>query len=232
MDPSVAVKERAKEVLAGSGILQNPYLDSLARGSLPLEAFRRTQEQFYFAVDYYPRPMAALIARIPDPAVRLEVVRNLVEEHGEFDAKAFHRNTFRRFLESLGADTQELDARPVSPAVRAFNAVLAGACWVAEVEVGLGMLGIIELAFARISAAIGAAVVERGWLKPEALVHYSLHAELDIRHANDLFEAAGRCSGRDGRLVLAIEGLELGAYAFDRLYHDLHHMAGNPAVSG
>lgn len=170
--------------------------------------------------------MAALIARIPDPAARLEILRNLVEEHGEFDAKAFHRNTFRRFLESLGADTGDLDARPVSTTVRAFNAVLAGACWVGEVEVGLGTLGIIELAFAGISAAIGAAVMERGWVRQEALVHYSLHAELDIRHADDLFEAAERCSsGQEERRKLVVEGLELEVYAFDRLYRDLHEMA-------
>jgi pyrroloquinoline-quinone synthase len=216
------VKARAAEILEASGIRRNPYLESLRGGAQSLEAFRRTQEQFYFAVDYYPRPMAALLARIEDPEIRLDILRNLVEEHGEFDTSAFHRSTFRGFLESIGADAKNLDTRPVWPSVRAFNAVLAGACWCSEVEVGMGCLGIIELAFAEISAAIGGAVVSRGWVRREDLIHYSVHAELDIRHADDLFAAVDRLAGQSSRRARIVEGLELGIFAFDRLYRDLH----------
>src|SRR5438552_6048402 len=61
------VLKAADEVLKRIGILDNPYLQSLADGSMPLEAFRRSQEQFFFAVTFFPRPMAALVGRIPDP---------------------------------------------------------------------------------------------------------------------------------------------------------------------
>lgn len=59
MTPTIAqIDTRAREVLEEVGILGNPYLDALADGSMGLERFRRTQEQFFFAVTFFPRPMA------------------------------------------------------------------------------------------------------------------------------------------------------------------------------
>ena len=65
--------------------------------------------------------------------------------------------------------------------------MLTAACVLDELEVGVGCMGIIEHAFAGISARIGKAVIANGWIKPEALVHYKLHAEIDERHAEEFF---------------------------------------------
>jgi len=70
---------RADAVLERVNIRQNPYLNALTDGSMTLECFRRTQEQFFFAVTFFPRPMAALVGRISDPRQRLDILHNLVE---------------------------------------------------------------------------------------------------------------------------------------------------------
>ena len=63
------VTAKANAVLADVGLLHNPYFEALRRGTMSLEAFRRSQEQFFFAVTFFPRPMAALVGRIPtDPS--------------------------------------------------------------------------------------------------------------------------------------------------------------------
>ena len=100
--PRVTV--HADEVLTESGIRDNPYLRALEDGTMTLDCFRRTQEQFFFAVTFFPRPMAAMVGRIPDPRSRLDILHNLVEEHGEFHEELFHHNTFQRFLRTLGSD--------------------------------------------------------------------------------------------------------------------------------
>ena len=188
------------------------------------EHFRATQEQFFFAVTFFSRPMAALVGRIDDPQARIEILHNLVEEHGEFEVSAFHHNTFKRFLQSIGASPQNLDSLPVSPVLRGFNAVLTAACVLDELEVGVGCMGIIEHAFAGISARIGQAVVRRGWVADGALVHYKLHAQIDERHAEEFFSVIEpRWPDRSRRYYIE-QGLELGAYAFDRLYRDLHRL--------
>jgi pyrroloquinoline-quinone synthase len=216
------VTAKARDVLTEVGILKNPYLQALADGSMTLDSFRRTQSQFFFAVTFFPRPMAALVGRIPHPRLRLDILHNLVEEHGEFDESHFHHNTFQDFLRSIGGRPEELERMPVWPVLRAFNSVLTGVCVLDELEVGVCCMGIIEYAFADISALIGKAVVDRGWVRSEDLVHYKLHAEIDARHAEEFF-AVVEPGWDDSRKHYYIEqGLELGAYAFDRLYRDMY----------
>jgi pyrroloquinoline-quinone synthase len=211
----------AGRALEKVGILRNPYFKALKDGSMSLAAFRRSQEQFFFAVTFFPRPMAALVGRIPDPKARLDILHNLVEEHGEFDEHAFHHTTFQQFLRTIGSQPGRVDELPVAPALRAFNSVLTSACVLDELEVGVGCMGIVEYAFAAISALIGQTVVTRGWLKPEELVHYRLHAQIDERHAEEFFAIIEPLWADRARRYYIEQGLDLGAHIFDRLYREM-----------
>ena len=215
------VSAHAASLMARVGILNNPYLQALADGTMSRANFVASQEQFFFAVTFFPRPMAALVGRIEDPHARLDILGNLVEEHGEFDASAFHHNTFKRFLTSIGANADALDALQLWPQVRAFNSVLTASCVLDELEVGIGCMGIVEHAFAGISAKIGSAVVARGWVSAAELVHYKLHAQIDERHADEFYAVVEPRWADPARRYLIVQGLELGAYIFDRLYRDL-----------
>jgi pyrroloquinoline-quinone synthase len=218
--PHVTV--RADVVLERINILHNPYLEALRDGSMTLECFRRTQEQFFFAVTFFPRPMAALVGRIRDPRQRLDILHNLVEEHGEFQEQFFHHTTFQQFLRTLGSQPEKLGSLSIWPALRAFNSVLTASCVLDELEVGVACMGIIEYAFAGISAVIGKAVVQRGWVAADQLVHYKLHAEIDERHAEEFFAVIETLWGDERRRYYIEQGLELGAYIFDRLYRDMY----------
>jgi len=192
---------------------------------MPLEGFRRSQEQFFIAVSFFPRPMSALVGRIPDPQSRLDILHNVVEEHGEFDVKRFHHTTFQDFLRSIGSNPEPILTEAVPPALRAFNSVLTCACVLDELEVGVACMGIIEYAFAGISAVIGSAVVQRGWVRQADLVHYALHAEIDERHAEEFFAVIEPKWAEPDRRYFIEQGLQLGAYAFNRLYLDLYDVS-------
>jgi pyrroloquinoline-quinone synthase len=211
----------AEHAIREQGLNDNSYIRALRDGGMDLATFRRTQEQFYFAVTFFPRPMAALVGRISDPKSRLDILRNLVEEHGEFREEFFHHTTFRTFLSSIGSHPAGLDELSLWPAVRAFNSVLTCACVLDELEVGVGCIGVIERSFADISREIGRAVVDRGWVQADKLAHYKLHAEIDRRHADEFF-AVAEPRWDDSRARYNIEqGVRMGAYIFDRLYADL-----------
>lgn len=226
--PCVTV--RADVVLERINILHNPYLEALRDGSMTLECFRRTQEQFFFAVTFFPRPMAALVGRIRDPRQRLDILHNLVEEHGEFQEQFFHHTTFQQFLCTLGSQPEKLGSLSIWPALRAFNSVLTASSVLDELEVGVACMGIIEYAFAGISAVIGKAVVQRGWVAADQLVHYKLHAEIDERHAEEFFAVIEPLWGDERRRYYIEQGLELGAYIFDRLYRDMY-VAGREEIA-
>jgi pyrroloquinoline-quinone synthase len=215
------VTKCASEILERIGILENPYFKQLKDGSMSLEDFQKSQEQFYFAVVFFSRPMAALAGRIDNPKDRLGILENVVEEHGNMNEDCFHSSTFRKFLLSVIGKETEFEGMIVCPQVRAFNAVITTACIFDEIEVGIGCMGIIELAFADISTIVGNAVVERGWIRREDLTHYKLHAEIDARHADDFFKIVEKKWQDPNKQYYIKQGLELGAYIFDRLYRDL-----------
>jgi pyrroloquinoline-quinone synthase len=211
----------ANVVLERVGLLKGPYFTSLADGSMSLAQFRATQEQFYFAVLFYARPMAILFSRVSEPAQRLELLRNIVEEHGDFVETQFHQNTFRKFLASIHGRSPDLTGVRIGPAVHAFNSTLIGTCTIDDVDVGICCLGIIERAFAEVSSLIGKAVVNRDWVATADLAHYALHTALDVRHAEDFF-AIVEPRWNQPLVRENIElGLELGAYSFDQLYRGL-----------
>ncbi|MGD9783053.1 MAG: TenA family transcriptional regulator [Hyphomicrobiaceae bacterium] len=222
------VSQQAERALAEISIMDNPYFAALADGTMSLEGFRRSQEQFFFAVTFFPRPMAALVGRIPEPKARLDILHNLVEEHGEFKEAQFHHNTFQQFLRTIGADPAKLAHMPLDPSLRAFNSVLTASCVLDELEVGVGCMGIIEHAFAGISDLIGKSVVARGWVSADDLVHYRLHADIDERHAEEFFAVVEPMWDDATRRYFITQGLDLGAYIFDRLYRDLHRLAMRP----
>ncbi len=227
--PHTQTESSAIGLLSAAPILGNGYFLALDDGSMPKADFVKSQLQFFHAVGFFSRNLAALISRLPTSAGRAVLVHNLSEEHGldeeqpvaRFRPQFAHDRTFARFLETLGVGAEELKASVPEPPVRAFNLALFGACSTESPAFALASLGMIEYAFADISALIGRRVVDLGWVPAEELVHYSLHAEIDKRHAAELFEAAEEAEHVNKPTISILGGLSFGRYIFDRLYRDL-----------
>ena len=235
--PSEAIAslmEQVDSLMMDSGIMGNRYFSALRDGTMSREVFVRSQKQFFFAVRYFSRPMAALMARMPDSITRQGLIHNLSEEHGfeddeptvaGFDPSVAHDRTFLAFLRTLGISAAEMAGEREGPAVRAFNTALMGCCLMERREVAFGCLGVIEYAFADICELIGKMVVEHGWIPQDDLVHYKLHAQIDKRHAADFFKVVEQAWQGDGRPAIE-DGILLGLHVFDRLYQDLDPMKG------
>ncbi len=217
------MKDFIRRVLDETDYANNPYFSALRDGSFAKEDFVETQIQFYNAVTFFSRPMAAVAAKIPSAKARVEVLRNVWEEHGEGATIDQHGATFLELLRRLDAITEaDVDRRVLWPEVRMFNTTLVGACVLDEYLVGVGVMGTIERMFAEISSWLGEIIVERGWLSADELIHYSLHRELDVRHAADFFEVLQPAwESREDRYYVA-QGIRLGAHSFDTLYRGLY----------
>jgi len=173
---------------------------------------------------FFNRPMASLAAKIPTMNLRLEILRNVWEEHGEGDASKAHENTFLIFLKRLGGITSiDINKKTLWPEIRIFNTCLTGACVVDDYMVATAMMGMIELMFCDISSIIGKGIVHRKWLTPETMIHYNLHAELDIKHSQDFFNVLSESWTKSEENKYNIEqGLRLGATLFNNLYTGLY----------
>lgn len=197
--------------------LESPYLRSLRDGSMSREAFVASQVQFGFAVAGFWRPMQLLAERATSAPMRQMLLANVADELGRGDGAQSHEATFARFLDALDAPRA-----PPGAEVLEFNALLANVCERAELPRALATLGMIEDLFASISAEIGRAVIARGWLTAERLVHYRTHEELDGVHAEGFYAQLrdGFAAGGRARSLIE-EGLELGATSFLALYRGL-----------
>lgn len=212
------VQRAADRLLEQHPVATHPYFTKLCSQEMTRESFVNSQCQFFHAVGFFSRAMAALLARQPDSASRQVLMHNLAEEHGwdeekggQFRPGFAHDRTFLQFLASLQSQPQAQ-----GPEVRAFNLALYGACLSETVPFAFACLGIIEYAFADISALIGSAVVQNRWVPKDALVHYSLHAQLDKRHAAEFFEVVENHPPEEVQA-----GLDYGWHIFSQLYRGL-----------
>lgn len=216
------IQKMADNILADCGIFNGPFFETLRSGKMSLDGFKKTQIDFFYAVDFFSKPMAALIARLDQHDQRIDILHNIVEEHGDFNVNHYHSETFRQFLKSLGLDPYNvLESNKASPAVDAFNTALMGAVYSKNPLVGIGCIGIIEYAFAEISATIGNCAIDRGWVNRKELVHYGVHAELDKTHAEDFFILLEPHINDPQTKDIIDSGLKLGAHIFNELYHQL-----------
>lgn len=244
-DPLEKLMKFVEEKKDSSGVLTSRYFTSLKSGEMSRDVFESSQQQFFFAVRFFSRAMAALAARTVDSHERFALIHNLAEEHGlvdddvggdagilswgttpkglGFNQGRAHDQTFRLFLNRLSnrdpCSKLELAERP---AVRAFNLALWAVCAIEPPPTAFACLGAIEFAFADISALIGQCVVHHQWISRDALVHYKLHAEIDKRHAGDFFSVVAASWNSNGEVRRQVEsGLTLGLYLFRRLYDEL-----------
>ncbi len=202
----------------------NPYFIKLKEKEFCKRDFVETQIQFLFAVEFFSRPMAVLSARIPEPELRIEIVRNVWEEHGEGELAKSHSETFRELLKKLdGISENQIDNRILSPDVRIFNTALIGACSWDDYLIGVGVMGMIERMFCDISTWLGEGIVNNDWLSEVDMLHYDLHEELDIKHSQDFFdvlEPSWNKTEEDNYKIK--QGLSMGATMFNHLYENLY----------
>ncbi|MEC9397758.1 MAG: hypothetical protein VX475_09075, partial [Myxococcota bacterium] len=110
---------------------------------------------------------------------------------------------------------------------------LAATCTHDDVPTAVATLGIIEDLFSGISSMIGEAIVARGWLEPDQIVHYATHKTLDEEHADEFYDIIRDYyeSSARGRYQVK-QGLELGAYVFLKMYRDLYESRQRRATRG
>jgi hypothetical protein len=203
---------------------KNAFFQDLASGEMNLEDFIRTQEQFYYAVTGFSRPLALVAAGIPDYEGRLKILKNLWEEHGDGDLKETHGATFTELLKRLSGKAS-ITIPPEGAEVLLFNSTLDDICRNHHYLKGVAALGMIERMFADISGFIASTIVERGWLPRERVIHYSVHEKIDTFHAEDFFSIL-RPHYPTQREVID-EGLMLGALTFLQLYQQLQEKVRN-----
>ncbi len=212
-----------ESILGELDTLNSPFFAALSDGSFKKEDFIETQCQLYGAAIYFNRPMTVLVAKIPDQLQRIEILRNVWEEHGSGHERGFHPNLLLDFIGHLGCRRPDVHQRGLWPEVRNFNAVLAGACVFDEYLVGAAVLSMVEKMFAPMAGLIAEAVVARGWVTRDQALYYTAHASLDIKHSQDFLDfLQGPWDANAENRYYIEQGMRMGALAFHNLFVDFY----------
>lgn len=194
-----------------------PYVAGVVGGGVSHHDFVASQIQFFFAVEAYPRHLAALAKRSTSALSKQTLDENVRDEMGEGHAASSHVATFRALLHHLGVSAAETDRTPKWACVEAFNEGVRAACADKPEVFGLATVAAIEDVFTHISRDLGRAIVQRGWLGKEEVVHYNVHETLDRQHADALYKAVDAVGGE----AAITEGLAFGTKLMVDLYAGL-----------
>lgn len=154
-------------------------------GSCTMPELSESQIPFFYAVQEFPRMLLNLAASIPTTEQRVLLMKNIVEEHGNFDEEKFHTNTFMEHLKALGLET-----RPVykSPFVSAWIDWYYKQNYSAHQKASY--LAGIEYIYAVVCETVVNVLDKHGISSP----HYKKHSVLDWEHAEELLEVSLVCA--------------------------------------
>jgi pyrroloquinoline quinone (PQQ) biosynthesis protein C len=214
--PFEAVKAAARADFARRPIERHALFAQLARDALSPEQARAIALDIHHVVAHFPRFLSAVLTSLEDHRLRMQLVENLYNEHGAMDPARVHVVTYRTFLRELGLGDAAIDAHaPALGAVVYVRAVLA-LCQREVPAEALAALAVIEEVVARVSPLVGRWGARHG---AHDASHFGVHEELDLTHADELYELAARFWSDNEPAVR--RGLALGAYYQRRLYSDL-----------
>jgi pyrroloquinoline-quinone synthase len=182
--PHVELSEywtKVDQEVAKFDLLQHPFYQAWTEGRLTVADLKFYAEQYYHQVAAFPTYLTALHARLPDAAMRREVLENAWEEEC---AECPHSELWIRFLEGMGGSREDLkreaSIREVNDLVTSFRA-LAREAPIASV---FGALYAYESQVPRIAAEKLNGLRSHYGADDRTCSYFRLHREADVRHAN------------------------------------------------
>lgn len=216
----VGYKKEIQVLFQQDSIEQHPFIKAIQSGSLTHEQTKRAALHIYHVVKIFPCFIAALLARISETPVRMVLLENVLEEHGNLDENKVHVKMYEQFLLGIGVSQLEMEQSTPSIPIIAYNRAIMDLCTYHSPIEALSALGVVEEINARVSPIIGAFSTDRYSANKEMLVHFTKHETLDVTHANEIYDAVNEYY-YDRFKEEAVRGLYLGMYYHQRLYTDI-----------
>jgi pyrroloquinoline-quinone synthase len=183
-------------------LLRHPFYVLWSAGKLTREHLREYAISYYPHVAAFPRYVSAVHAGSPDPALRQELLENLIEEErGEEN----HPALWRRFAAAVGARDEDLSGEPRTPEVASLVRSFLETTRSGSVAEGLAALYAYESQIPEISKTKREGLAAfYGITDPDAIRFFSVHETADVWHRQVEREALGRVADSDAEREKAL----------------------------
>jgi len=226
--------EKAGQEIAKYDLLQHPFYQAWSGGELTKEDLRFYAEQYYQQVSQFPTYLTALHARLPEGAVRRDVLANAYEEENE---PCPHSELWLRFVEGMGGDASNCEGfapiAEIDHLVKTFHALAKEA----PIATMFGALFAYESQVPRIAAEKRNGLKKHYGADDRACSYFTLHQTADIRHSNVWRKIISTLIEQDElHAAEALEGISAAARALwtalDGIERDRpNHKAGRCAAA-
>jgi len=177
-------------VIAEKHLLKHPFYQLWSRGELTLETLREYAISYYPHVAAFPTYVSGVHAGCEDPALRQELLENLIEEERGTEN---HPALWRKFAAALGAAASDLAVSPRTPEVAAAIAEFRRATREGSTAEGLAALYAYESQIPEVSKTKREGLEAfYGIVDEDATRFFSVHEEADVWHRQVERDALGR----------------------------------------
>jgi pyrroloquinoline-quinone synthase len=177
-------------VIAERHLLKHPFYQLWSRGELKLETLREYAISYYPHVAAFPTYVSGVHAGCEDPALRQELLENLIEEERGTEN---HPALWRKFAAALGAAVSDLAVSPRTPEVAEAIAEFRRSTREGSTAEGLAALYAYESQIPEVSKTKREGLcafygIEEG----DATRFFSVHEKADVWHREVEREALSR----------------------------------------
>lgn len=203
--------QKADQEIARYDLLKHPFYQAWSAGELTKEDLKFYAEQYFHQVSQFPTYLTALHSRLPEGAMRRDVLANAYEEecHG-----LAHSELWLRFAEGVAGAGSSLDEKTpipeVSELVKAFRALATEA----PVASAFGALFAYESQVPKIAAEKRNGLMQHYGADDRTCSYFTLHEKADVFHANVWRKIiSSLVEGEDSHAAEALEGISSAARA-------------------
>jgi pyrroloquinoline-quinone synthase len=173
--------DQLDQQIAARHLLTHPFYLAWTRGELRRETLADYARQYYQHVAAFPTYLSATHAGCDDPAIRRQLLDNLIDEEA---GEPNHPQLWRDFTAALGVSPNELDATEKWPETAELIETFRAICKSGETAPALAALYAYESQIPAISESkIDGLKKHYGFENEDAYRYFTVHIEADREHA-------------------------------------------------
>ena len=173
--------QKAGEEIDRYDLLKHPFYQAWSAGELTKEDLKFYAEQYYHQVSQFPAYLTSLHSRLPEGAIRRDVLANAYEE--ECDGIA-HSDLWLRFAEGMGGAASNLRQEKPIPEVSNLVKTFRELANEAPVASAFGALFAYESQVPKIAGEKRNGLKKHYGANDHTCSYFILHEKVDVHHAS------------------------------------------------
>lgn len=232
MMSSQALRLALRDAAAVKNTTESKWVQAVRDGTAPLGELARYAGALWMLADGFPKRLSAVLAHCDNQAIRLSLLKNLLEEegvqryqHGElqFCAERGHGPLAAVLAKALGQHSL-----PEPAATPWLDAQLRSGAWRAAFGfMGIGYEHSVPATFALLIKGLR----QHYGLKDAELEFLELHCEADVRHGDEAIELLVAACRNEADAVQALNGARRGALSWWLLHEQFNPLGQSLRVA-